>query len=288
MISGDDMKKHYNCKGFTLIEILLSLAILSIIIIPISSFFISSQKISRDSDIKFRSITLAQNYFEQIKSKDFETIESIEGIEWIGGFNPSENNIGIINNGDFKVEIKIEPVPEYPKNGNSNNNENIDYDIDYDIKIEVHNDNVAQIYKSGSDFPYSIINVNDKFKMLLLQKKLKTEPNIIIINNIDKLVKSEIIILIELYANMDFEISNNNKDKTLVFYIIKEQDSTVDYDFNVKKGKVIKQEETVSDEAEESEDFILYKVNINIYDKNENNLIKDNIITDVTGYKSIY
>lgn len=289
MISGDNMKKNFNSKGFTLIEILLSLTILSIIIVPISSFFLTSQKISKDSDTNFKAITLAQSYFEMIKSMDnFEMIKSIDGIEWIGEFDPSKKINGVKSEGDFKIEVNIEPVrpvgdeDKFKKIKATNN---ID-DIEYDMKIVVISNNAAHIFRNGSDYPDSTINIDKELKITLKKEELKTSPKSIEISNLEK---DKVNIFIELNANMNFKISNeSNNNQTLVFYIIKEQNSIVNYDFNVKKGKVEKHEVIDSDENEESTDYILYYVNIKVYDKNEDNLIEDNIITDVNGYKSIY
>ncbi len=62
------MKIIKNNKGLTLIEILITLAVLGIVVSPLMSMFITSQKINNESEMKYRAIQLAQKHLEEIKS----------------------------------------------------------------------------------------------------------------------------------------------------------------------------------------------------------------------------
>jgi len=57
-----------NDKGFTLIELLAGLAILGFIVVPLSTYFISSAKIGNDSKKQLIANHLAQKYMEKIRS----------------------------------------------------------------------------------------------------------------------------------------------------------------------------------------------------------------------------
>lgn len=64
------MKKKFNDKGLTLIEIIVTLAVLGIIVSPLMSMFITSQKINNASNNEYQAIQLAQKYMESIKSQN--------------------------------------------------------------------------------------------------------------------------------------------------------------------------------------------------------------------------
>jgi prepilin-type N-terminal cleavage/methylation domain-containing protein len=65
------MKFIKSKKGLTLIEIIISLAILSIIIAPILSLTLNSVKINKKSDEKMEALSLAQKKIEGIKSPKY-------------------------------------------------------------------------------------------------------------------------------------------------------------------------------------------------------------------------
>jgi type II secretory pathway pseudopilin PulG len=58
----------------TLIEIIITLSIMGIVIAPLMSMFVTSQKINNEGEKKYNAIRLAQKYIEEIKSMDvFDT-----------------------------------------------------------------------------------------------------------------------------------------------------------------------------------------------------------------------
>ena len=63
------MKKLSKKKGLTLIEIIISLAILSIIVIPLGNLALTSVKMEKDSEVKLRANTVAQQIIEYIKEE---------------------------------------------------------------------------------------------------------------------------------------------------------------------------------------------------------------------------
>lgn len=105
-------------KGFTLIEVILSIAILSIIIGPVLSLTLSTVKINKQSDDKLKAMNIAQKHLEEIKSFDYKLQpDAIFPIEETVAYN------------SFSVERTIIPVEEYKFDG-SNNDINIIYDIE--------------------------------------------------------------------------------------------------------------------------------------------------------------
>ena len=113
------MKINFKNKGLTLIEIIISLAILSIIIIPISSMALSSTKINVESEYRLKALALAQEVMEYTKDP-FNNIQSIN------------NKINEINtsNTKYRVNSLIESM--------SNNKSNYE-DLNVDIEIDKAN-----------------------------------------------------------------------------------------------------------------------------------------------------
>lgn len=64
------MKILFNKKGLTLIEIIVTLAVLGIVIAPLMSMFVTSQKINVESRKEYEALQFAQKYMEEIKAMD--------------------------------------------------------------------------------------------------------------------------------------------------------------------------------------------------------------------------
>ncbi len=57
-------------KGLTLIEVIISLAVLGVVIAPLMSMLVVSAKINRESSIYYKSLLTAQRYIEEIKAME--------------------------------------------------------------------------------------------------------------------------------------------------------------------------------------------------------------------------
>jgi prepilin-type N-terminal cleavage/methylation domain-containing protein len=64
------LEKLSNRRGITLIELIMTLAILAIVICPLMSTFVLSQQILSMGRDEMKSIQLVQTYMEEIKSMD--------------------------------------------------------------------------------------------------------------------------------------------------------------------------------------------------------------------------
>lgn len=73
------MRKVFNNKGLTLIEIIVTLAVLGVVVTPLMSMFVTSQKINTESEKEFRAIQLAQKYMEEIKGMEFLDTDISDG-----------------------------------------------------------------------------------------------------------------------------------------------------------------------------------------------------------------
>lgn len=88
--------KRLNSSGFTLIEVLYSIAIFGIINLALSSMLATTIKSYRLSKNQFEATLLAQSYYERIKAE-------------------SEVILGetVIESGDFAIVINIVELDEY-------------------------------------------------------------------------------------------------------------------------------------------------------------------------------
>jgi len=65
---GSDVSRIKNNKGLTLIEIIITLAVMGIVVMPLVSMFITSQRINNESQMKYDAVQIAQKHIEDIKS----------------------------------------------------------------------------------------------------------------------------------------------------------------------------------------------------------------------------
>jgi len=65
------MKRLLSIDGLTIVEIIMSLAILGIVICPLMSIFIFSRKINNKNEIVYKSMQQAQSCMEEIQAMDF-------------------------------------------------------------------------------------------------------------------------------------------------------------------------------------------------------------------------
>lgn len=68
-------------KGMTMIELLLSLAILAIVVLPFSGMFLSSSKIGSTSSDYMRAVQLAQKLMEEYKNNSFSIDDDLVNVE---------------------------------------------------------------------------------------------------------------------------------------------------------------------------------------------------------------
>lgn len=62
------MNVFINNRGLTLVEVIMTLAILGVVICPLMNLLILSEKINTKGEIEYKSIQTAQYYMEEIKA----------------------------------------------------------------------------------------------------------------------------------------------------------------------------------------------------------------------------
>ncbi|MGK0469355.1 prepilin-type N-terminal cleavage/methylation domain-containing protein [Clostridium sp.] len=163
--------KYKKKKGLTLIEVIISLAILGIIITPILSMTLTSVKISESSEEKILATNLAQQCTEYIKSADtsmpnFQTIMKTQlGLIKLVDANTSDNEnlakINVILNGDPEI------LDYYLYNG-----ENKQKYKNFLTKIAYHIDEETIINEDSDNSNYDmIITVDTDNKISIMDNK---------------------------------------------------------------------------------------------------------------------
>lgn len=62
--------RRLNTHGFILIEVILSITLLGIVVVPLMSVFVMSAKINQESSKEYKALLQAQENMEEIKAND--------------------------------------------------------------------------------------------------------------------------------------------------------------------------------------------------------------------------
>ncbi|MFD3156358.1 prepilin-type N-terminal cleavage/methylation domain-containing protein [Haloimpatiens sp. FM7330] len=258
------MKKIYK-KGMTLIEVIISLAILCIIIIPILSLCLNNVKINKSSEDKSKAKNIAQQYMEYVKSPN----NSIDDIKKL-----SHEKDG------FTIDTTIEPVEDYKFSEYINSE-----DIQCNIKIQVDEQNNLKIYDKSGEVVSNLgsllnlisIHVNDSGNNIIVKNKdADTESNI----SINVAENKDVKIKIELIGDINFKIDavNECEDKNLILYFIKFNRNS-NYSINSTIGK-IKFFSSIDENLKNGDmNYRLYKVKVKVSKNGE-------VLQIIEGYKT--
>ncbi|MCY6370909.1 prepilin-type N-terminal cleavage/methylation domain-containing protein [Clostridium ganghwense] len=273
-------------KGFTLLELLITIAILGIIITPLSSMVLTSVKFTKVSEDKQKATNLAQKYMEKIKS----------------GVNLNSYNL---DEGNFHVDCSIEPVEGYEFKHNSVSGENgsdsiaSDYKIVFPKQSEViqfyNNNQILSIPQQNVVKPYIKIHSMDNDIVFTLrdeEKKTEDERTIgheKIIRSSEKekdKIKIRIDILRDLPNGLTISADNESSD-ILELYFVKADKLSSSPEIIVEKhgGKIrqyndilkIEDNSSISNEANKR----LYKIVVKVTDKKTGETLSVN-----KGYKT--
>ncbi|WP_202710856.1 prepilin-type N-terminal cleavage/methylation domain-containing protein [Sporosalibacterium faouarense] len=266
-----------NNKGITLIEIIVTIAILSIIIIPVFSMFLTTAKANRYSDDKMKSTIIGQKVMEDIKSS--MVIE--EGT----------NNRNI---DDYSVEINIEAVSDYmfPEASLSGEADINDYDIRIVISEEDDSGSMNFNYDIYRNYPVDEnLNNDSSFTNIIPSDEatinLKYDGNIIIYdrpnkeNSVSFSITDDPKIRLEVYRDTDITVNAENtvSSDELVIYMMKSSDSNAEYNLKNRGGN-IKTINNINISDGNNNEARVYKINIKVFSK------QGEKIEEITGYKT--
>lgn len=276
------MKYLYNLmkedKGFSLIEVIVTIAVIGIVLIPLATFFINTSKYSINTKEQLLANEIAQQYVEGLKAKSYNsfidffdgntsrTITSDDGS--IEGFSklPDGFTVHISYDktimSDYEISEHVDEV-DFTINLNSafghytindsDNNQIYSNSENKDINLYILYD------YSGDDIKFSEDN---KFKNLITSidigniKAFKIKCNNIRTSNSNK-------------VSTNINIRNKTSDFIYVYKYIPEND-VINPTVTIDKGEVIQVNKTLIEENN-----IIYKINITV-SKNKSLLVNMN------------
>lgn len=232
-------------KGLTLIEVVISLAILAIIISPVLSMSLNTTKITKAGDDKLRALATAQECMEEVK-------DGTEGI-----FSDILETETFERNG-YRVVRTTEPEDKYifgtsdAAEGDDEGEDSESRDITYDLEISVnetknfsHDGTNAEVTKNLSNYTLTIENNNNK-------KDVKVKVN---------LSKA----LEETEKTLEISITNHIPNKNLEVYFVRNSDEATKYVVKEVLGKVKVISNVFEDDVTGDLNYRLYKVTIKVF-----------------------
>ncbi|WP_099190675.1 PilW family protein [Tepidibacter mesophilus] len=265
-------------KGLTLVELIVSLAILGIIIVPLSTFFVNTIKINKDSEDRLKANQLAEKYIEKTKFSDSIVHENnkltINTSD--NGFTidtTAQHNDSVVtykkDEGDFVVYKKVETLKHKIKEEDKSEERSITYHGE--MKIEKDNDTQDKIVFEDNTEEY--IEENETIK-IDVQKYSDTEITIAFnnkkktVNNID-LSNEDINIKLNCNGNkkINLQVSSLNEPKTNI-YIINSKDSNNEMIIEKSIGKVYIHKNIYDNTVAKEENNWVYKITITVQKNN--------------------
>jgi prepilin-type N-terminal cleavage/methylation domain-containing protein len=95
-------------KGFTLVEVMVSVLIFTIIMLSASSFFTSTQKNLRKSEKNEIAVRLASSKMEQLKSSLYDMIESNNESISVDGYRFNRHTRVISTGGYKEINVRVD------------------------------------------------------------------------------------------------------------------------------------------------------------------------------------
>ena len=220
-----------NNKGFSLIEIIISLAIASIMILSGYQLIINAVKLNKKGEDRQQANLVGQQVIEEIKTIDDRNISTNlltinENLILTGTINGNINEYKgtlLDESGEYDVNIFMKKEDVEFKENNYNS------EINYDLRYDISNANDNLVIKNSENHSVSNISLNDNknFK-IILENSNKLDDNVDIDNNCNEVTlniksKDEIFLDFTNYNfNKDIDIEiYNNLDKKLKIYIQK-------------------------------------------------------------------
>ena len=280
-------------KGMTLIEVIISVTLLSILIVPISGFILSSLKNNTTSQKKQEASYIGQKILEELKAYEYislETNENREYFELLDGDKIYKDSNSNSFNGNFKRNIygkvlenddrnlreyNVELSMVEDSNFKFNDINNLDMNSDADFKINfINKDNLILINSepeeektSSESIVIKIEKEDNEFKLSIYDKN-NTE-----IGSAKKENKNNKILL---YISSGYNINTNIEIENytgewIYVYLIKQKNNPSDINIISTEGRVVLSEE---EEISLNEIGTMYQYTIEVKDSKDNILFQ--------------
>lgn len=253
------LKGNRKSKGFTLLEVIIALAIFAILALPIATTVMKASDVNKTSENKQKSILLAQEIMEEIK---YMTISEIKEAKLLEGYAmqselafDSYELLGEVEGFKVKIIISPEEIYSFPEN------ESIEPDNVY--TVEILKENNADLIKLENNI---IINLSNKE----INIKYDDSNTIIQEQAIDE-VNSEKAIKVIFSKSTEGRFTINAENKRsypLKLFIYKNEKSEADIAINNNGGTLRTYNNLYfSDEAQNSSRIYSIKIEVEFKDK---------------------
>lgn len=256
-------RKLMDNKGVTLVEVLVTIAILGIIITPVFSMFITAAKANASSDEKMKATFVAQEVMENIKATS--DITSITSPQYIG---------------DYEITVGLKETDYKFNDSWKGSGTEI---IQYDIRLVLNESNQIELYRMGDISPV-FTDIDNSIDLVYEDDKISVKYGVID-TNVSVVATPDV--KVELFgdnnspATIYLNAKNNESSDTLIVYLVKSSETEADYSFHNQGGN-IRVFKNVFHEEEDSQlnQARVYRVDIIV--KN----LKGDTIEEITGYKT--
>ncbi|WP_461206961.1 prepilin-type N-terminal cleavage/methylation domain-containing protein [Clostridium sp. DL1XJH146] len=271
--------KYSSKKGMTLLEVIISIAILGIIVTPMLSLSLTSNKINAKSEEDIQAMALAQKHFEYLKSKECvidtnnkeyldinDTYKKIDDGKKL--FDYDTNNDG---NNDFIIKEEVNSIVKYNVTVSNENN-----------KSEIKNIiNITIIAKSGNSLYYTINDVTTGWVSgNSLRINRSDSNNIEIFGNTVTISTGDILVKVDNSLNSNINIYPYSTQENILYY---EYSGKINWHYS-DSNYIKSYTEYNGGTSEEglSDKSYLYKIDVEIYSADE----LDKPIYTFSGYKT--
>ena len=283
-------------KGMTLIEVIISVTLLSILLLPLSGIVISSLKNSKEGEYKQKATYIGQKVIEELKAYDNLVLKT-DGIEryfqLLDGDKIKEEDLGEKFTGSFErtifgaVDEKTQPNEikfnvEVQMNKNKDLNlENINNTNEDNARYKIILEKNGVVYEDISEESQrKLITREDlvfdiKNNELLIYAKSNKAINISIPATKDR-NNSLIIVLKDIEKNLNIDVINNLSE-VLETTLIKEN-STKNVTLNSLKGKLLLTEINKSNKVDIAN---MYTYKVVVKDNNGKALFEGNSSSNI-------
>lgn len=260
-----------NNKGFTLIELIVTIGILSISLVPLSSMFIQSAKVNSMTSENYDATLVAQHYFEEIESIEDESDAGVKGYTYDSSIKLFTKDI---SDGKFNVSIRLEAVSGTENQNTVNTFKSLTDECNILIKFNEnkiwYDDLAISDVNSGLSQPITLVNTTDDIELIFSKSDDKLyikDGNISIIPTpIDISGYSFYNIGVEVSHDMKFKVTNELEGAgsvgEIVFYPV--INSADEHTFTIEglEGRIIQKTNLYEGNISQSSESILYDVTI--------------------------
>lgn len=262
------MKQKKKSKGITIIEAIMSVALIAILIIPLSNVILAALQTNKDGEMKQKASFVGQKILEEMEAYDevrlvnegtekfFKLLDGDKVIKDIAVANKYTGSVtrDYLGN-EFRVEVTVEKDSDFSSNSQ---NAKDGYDIEYKLSKDIATGTLMYISQGVATATFTSDN-------LVLKVDASKNVNIPSLFTDAQKVTSPLEkgISIQLHSTFDTTLDlivDSALTSTTDIYIIKDEDCTGNVNVTVAKGNV-----KVTRYVNLAE---LYNINVTVYKGN--------------------